>query len=163
MATAPGIPTPTDRVMRHVVQQVRLFMRDFPQLNRLVAGVEHGDRFVAWAIQDAIDDWNITPPLLSYISVASHPAPSLLIRKAASCLLEQSMILQARNHLSYSDGQGATVNSSDKAPSYQAIIGLLLSRYESSKLNMKVALNIENGWGTGVNSELRLIGAFYGL
>ena len=164
MPVGPQIPESTTRVMKEVIQLVRMYLRDYPELNRLVAGVESDSRFIAWAINDAIDDWNITPPVLySVRSVADHPAISLLVRRAAIALLESVAILQIRNHLSYSDGQGATVNASDKAPMLQSMITMLERRYETAKTKVKIAINIEGGWGVGVHSEILFTSGYYGF
>lgn len=153
----------TDRTIQNLIQQVRLYLRDYPQLNRLTAGVENGERFIAWGIQDAISDWNSAPPVIGTASVANHPAPHLLVRRAAAAVLEGVMHLQMRNHLNYSDGSGSSVQSSDKAPQLQAVIQGLLARYERDRDKMKIALNIAGGWGGGIHSELLHVGGYYGL
>ena len=154
----PAIP----QSLQNLINQVRLKMRDHPLLNRLIAGVESGDRFIAFAIAEAVDDWNATPPITASVTYDSHPSPYLLIMKAVIETLRQVMILQVRNHLTYSDGQGATVNTSDKAPALQAIIGQLSAEYEQKKQAMKIALNVEGGWDDSVSSELAVINTFYG-
>ncbi len=36
MAQVPGLTDVTERALRDLIQSVRLFLRDFPELNRLV-------------------------------------------------------------------------------------------------------------------------------
>lgn len=150
-----------DRAVWELIQQVRLFMRDYRDLNRLIAGEESSNRMIAWAIMDACDDWNSTPPLTGTIGVLSHPSSSLLIRATVISLLQSVGLLQTRNHLTYSDGSGASVNVSDKTPVLQAWINLLSSAYEMKKVRLKTGLNIEGAWGGGVHSELNLVNAYY--
>ena len=135
----PGmIAANSGRTVQEMIQQIRVFMRDFPELNRLVAGAESGDRFIAWAIQNAISDWNSTPPLLTSVTISNHPAPHLLRDRAVVDLLTSIGILQTRNHLSYSDGQGASINASDKAPALQGWSNMLRANYEQQKQKMKM-------------------------
>ncbi len=164
LVESPDLPiTKVERQILALVEQVRLFVRDYPELNRLVKGKESSDRMIAWAIQDAVDDWNSTPPLITYVDALTHPSTSLLIRGAAIALLQSVGILQTRNHLSYSDGSGVSVNSSDKAPVIQSWLQLFMNYYEQKKKQMKIALNIEGAWGGSVHSELILVNAYYAL
>ena len=151
----------TGLTMRKAIQLVRVYLRDLPGLNRLVDGVESTERFVAFGIQDALSDWNSEPPIIGYVGLTSHPAPHLLIRRAAATVLEGVMHLQVRNHLTYNDGSGATVRTSDKGSQLQGIINWMVATYDAKKKNIKIALNLEQGWG-GIHSELVLIGGYYG-
>jgi hypothetical protein len=45
------------------------------------------------------------------------------------------------------------VDVSDKTPLIQSWIQLFTNKYEQKKDRLKVALNIEGGWGGGVHSE----------
>ena len=46
------------------VSEVRLYLRDYAELNRLIDGEETSDRMLAWAVIDALDDINNTPPFI---------------------------------------------------------------------------------------------------
>lgn len=142
------------------VGTVRSFMRDYPQLNRLIQGEEHSDRLIAWAVVDCLDDFNSTPPLTGY-GLTNFPSKSLLIRGTVISLLESVGLLMTRNHLTFSDG-GIQVGVSDKTPLIQSWIQLLTNKYEQKKKDLKIALNIENGWGGGVHSEYLWTAGFYG-
>lgn len=142
------------------VSTVRLFMRDYPELNRLVAGVAHTNRQIVWAILDTLDDFNTTPPFTRF-DLSTFPSRSLLLRGVTCALLESEGILQTRNHLQFSDG-GITVGINDKTPFIQAWIQIFKNAYEDKKLKLKVAYNIEAAWGGGIHSEFRFINNFYG-
>ena len=92
------------------INLVRAKMRDFPELNRLIAGQETSDRMIALAAMEAIDDYNTTPPLLGAVGFDNFPSISLLVNGTIICILESVGILQVRNHLSYTDGQGVQIN-----------------------------------------------------
>ena len=147
--------------LQKMVNLVRMYMRDFPHLNRLIDGEESSPRMIAWAIVDAMDDFNTTPPLIGNVSVGSFPSVHLLVRGATITLLESVMMLHSRNHLSYSDG-GISVSKWDKAPLIQGILQMMKSTYEEKKLRLKVAMNIRNAWGGGVSSEYSQISGWYG-
>lgn len=150
-----------DIPLQQIISLVRAYLRDYPELNRLIKGEEHSDRMIAWAVFDCIDDWNSTPPLIGAVSLNSFPSRSLLLRGTVINLLESVGLLQTRNHLTFSDG-GIQVGVSDKTPLLQSWIQLLGNKYEEKKLKLKIAMNIEGGWGSGVHSEYLWTNGFYG-
>lgn len=156
-----GTDVPNAQIeLNNFVNQVRSFMRDYPELNRLIAGVESSNRQIVWAIFDTLDDFNSSPPFTLH-SIGSFPSKSLLIRGVVCSLLESIGLLQTRNHLQFSDG-GITVGVSDKTPFIQSWLQLFRNSYESKKEKLKVAYNIETAWGGGVHSEYRFVNNFYG-
>jgi hypothetical protein len=149
-----------DVALEQFIGSVRHFMRDYEKLNRLIAGQEHSDRMIAWAVVDALDDFNSTPPLTNY-SLTNVPAMSLLLRGTVITLLQSVGLLQTRNHLTFSDG-GLQVGVSDKTPLIQSWIQMFGNSYEEKKQRLKTALNIEGGWGGGIHSEYAWVNGFYG-
>ena len=146
------------------IHTVRLYLRDFPQLNRLVKGEESSDRMIAWAIMDFLSDFAGTPPPLGYYpleDLLTLHQQALALRGTVISLLESVAILQARNHLNFSDG-GLSVGVSDKAPLLLQIRNQLAQKYEQQKMQVKVSLNISNAWGVGEHSEYYFINGWYG-
>ena len=143
-----------------VVNMVRLFTRDHPELNRLISGVESSNRQIAWALMDTLDDFNTEPPTTNY-TIYNFPSMSLLVRGVTCSLLESIGLLQTRNHLSFSDG-GIQIGVNDKTPFIQSWLQMFRNSYEDRKRKMKQAANIEGAWGGGVGSELKVINSFYG-
>lgn len=156
---SPGIPN-ASLELKHFIQTVRTFIRDYPELNRLITGVESSNRQIVWALYDALDDFNTTPHFTSY-GLANFPSSSLLLRGTVISLLESVGLLQTRNHLQFSDG-GIQVGVSDKTPFIQSWIQLFRNSYEEKKQRIKVAINIETAWGGGIFSEYRFVNNFYG-
>ena len=142
------------------VNQVRSFMRDYKELNRLIAGEESSNRQIVWAIMDCLDDFNTTPPFTQF-NLYTFPSKSLLVRGTVITLLESIGLLQTRNHLSFSDG-GLQVGVSDKTPFIQSWLQLFKNTYEEKKTRLKVSYNIESAWGGGLYSEYRFVNGFYG-
>lgn len=146
--------------LEQFIGTVRLFMRDYPALNRLIAGEEHSDRMIAWAIVDALDDFNSTPPMTNF-GLTTFPSSSILLRGTVINLLQSVGLLMTRNHLTFSDG-GLQVGVSDKTPLIQSWIQMFSNIYEEKKKQLKIAMNIEGGWGGGVHSEYSWVNGFYG-
>lgn len=155
LESMPGI-TPTTRSF---VQMVHLFMRDHPELNRIVTGEESSDRQVAWALFDALADFNGTPPFLGHFSLEDLLAMSqhaLLMRMTTISLIESIGLLQTRNHINYSDG-GVNTGVNDKTPLLMQWLQYFKATTEQMKQRVKVSLNIQGILGpsnTGVFSEL---------
>lgn len=146
--------------LNELVNQVRLFIRDYAELNRLIDGVENSPRQIVWAIFDTLDDFNTTPPF-TFFHLFAFPSRSLFIRGVVCSLLESVGLLQTRNQLSFTDG-GIQVGISDKTPLIQSWLQVFRNAYEEKKMRVKVAINIEQAWGGGIFSEFRFINNFYG-
>jgi len=138
--------------LEQLVEVVRAYLRDFPELNRLIKDEESSKRSIAMAILDAIEDFNLDSPLGAF-TPDTFPAISLLKIGAAKYLLESVTFLQARNHLTYSDGQGVQVNESDKAPIYLNLINRLTAEWERRKMKLIARLNVRQAMGGGVTSD----------
>ena len=158
-----GLSTPSnDQTIEEYVQIIRNYLRDFPQLNRLIRGEETSNRMIAWAVVDALDDINNSPPLISHYQLSTFPYPGLLWRGAVITILESVGLLQTRNQLSYADG-GIRVSVSDKTPLIQAWLGIFRGNYEAKKSRWKIAQNIDAALGgTGLHSEYWFISGYYG-
>jgi hypothetical protein len=159
-----GIPG-VSQTMRDFVQMVRYYMRDFQELNRLVSGEESSDRQIAWAVLDAIADFNGTPhftdmSLEDLLQLRQH---SLLVRMATIGVIESVGLLQTRNHINYSNG-GVNVGVNDKTPMLMEWLKYFKASTEQLKQRVKVAINIGYILGpgnSGVHSELWAVNATY--
>jgi hypothetical protein len=145
------------------VGEVRGFLRDFTELNRLISGEETSDRMVRYCISLAVDEWNTTPPLSSH-EVSNFPSRGLLLHLTVINLLTSVGILKSRNSFAYSDG-GFTVQTEEHDSRYQRWIQMFRSTgpasFQSIR-NLKIALNLQGGWGAGLGSEYGLIHGWYG-
>jgi hypothetical protein len=159
-----GIQGMTD-TMKNFISMVRLFVRDFPELNRLVAGEESGDRFIAWAVVDAIARFNGTPHFtaLALEDLLLRNQHHLLTRMTVESLLESVGLLQTRNHINYSTG-GTNVGVNDKTPLILNWLQYFKATTEQRLQQVKVAFNIEGILGpgnSGVHSELFAVNSTY--
>lgn len=147
------------------VSDTRFFIRDFPELNRLVAGQESSDRMIALCAVNTISEFNAQPPLIGAFNFSDFVQNNWIdpLRTGTLIKLLTSVgILQTRNHLPFSDG-GLNVAVSDKTPLLQSWIQLLKMDWMQWKQQVKVAKNIAqllDGQG-GVASELFDIHGYY--
>lgn len=153
-------PLPPQLVM--VIGMVRAKLRDYPELNRLCAGQETSDRQIAMAMVEAIDDFSMTPPLLGPYTLDSFPSVSLLVDGTIIRVLQSVGLLQTRNQMNYSDGQGVQVGVNDKTPMLMQWINLFTSQYEQKKLSLKKALNLQGALnGGGVPSQYAIVNGYF--
>ncbi|MEN6550135.1 MAG: hypothetical protein ABFE07_29170 [Armatimonadia bacterium] len=129
------------------VGMLRRFLRDIDELNKLLARKESSDKQLELALDMALDDWNMTTPILNMVGYSDFPSPNLLIRGASIQVLISAGILASRNKLPYSDG-GVTVQSSDQAQEYTGWLQLIIQDYERKKQAIKVQINLESCWGS---------------
>jgi hypothetical protein len=138
--------------LEELVEMMRAFLRDYPELNRLIKDEESSKRSIAMAIMDAVEDFNLDSPLGAF-SVENFPSVSLLRIGTTKFLLESLSLLQTRNHVTYSDGQGVQVNESDKGPVYMNLANRYTSEWERRKEKLIVRMNIRQAMGGGVTSD----------
>lgn len=158
MATTAG--TATEQALDTARRLIRLFMNDTPELNRLIRTEESSDEKIDLSIALAINDYNITPPILGEAQVANFPSLYLLIYGASIQLLRSNGILQSRNELTYSSG-GVSVRIFDKTQLYQSWIANFLADYERKKAQFKLSKNINDSLACGVSSEYGILNYFW--
>jgi len=162
--TGPGavITQGPPKKLLDAITLIRAKLRDYPELNRLVAGQENSDRQIAFAVMYCVDDWNCTPPLIEDTTLASFPSMALLIDGSIVQVLQSVGLLQMRNHMRYSDGQGMQVSTSDKAPQLMGWANLFSQGYEAKKMRLKRALNLQGSLnGSGLPSEYTYINGWF--
>jgi hypothetical protein len=156
MGTTPPLST------NQFIGEVRGFVRDFPGLNRLISGEESSDRLIRYCADLAVDEWNTTPPLSAH-TIAKFPSRSVLLRLTICNLLTSVGILKSRNSFAYSDG-GFQVQTEEHDTRYQRWIQMFRTMGPASAAaiqKLKVALNIEGGWDSGVGTEYGWIHGWY--
>jgi len=144
------------RRMEKAKRYLRLFMLDTPAINRLIRQEESDAELMTFALEMAISDWNATAPFIGSVTIGSYPSLYLLMHGAAIQLLKTQGLVQARNELQYQAG-GSSFVRSNKSNYYQGWMINFANDYEVKKRNMKMAQNINRGWG-GVSSEYDRIG-----
>lgn len=152
---------PAPLTMADFVPEVRGYLRDFSELNRLISGEESSNRMIEYCVNLAIDEFNTSPPLTRY-SISAFPSRTILLYLTICHLLTSVGILKSRNRFQYSDG-GWSSDTEQQDSLYQNWIQLMRSQVKPQAQALKIALNIEGGWGAGVGSEYGWIHGWYGL
>ena len=148
-----------DPKVRTFLGRVRSWMKDFAHKNRLLVDEEANDASLLVYLEVAVDDFNNTTMPRTSFTFANFPSYALLLWGTVIQALTGEQLLQIRNRLNYTDG-GLTVATSDKAGDYAAVIQALLMKYERQKQDLKVFLNVEDGFG-GIPSEYSTVDFFY--
>jgi hypothetical protein len=143
------------------VPEVRAFIRDFPELNRIITGQESSNRLINYCANLAVDEFNTMPPLTRY-GITNFPSRNILLYLTICHLLFSVGILKSRNRFQYSDG-GWSSDTEQQDTLYLNWIRLLRGQITPQAQALKIALNIEGGWGAGVGSEYGWIHGWYGL
>lgn len=154
-------PLSTAERLEYLVDYIREFMRDHAELNRLVAGEEHGDRLISMAIFDAVDQISSMPPP---VPVSIENIPVHLIRKGSvTFLLESLGLLMTRNQLNYRTGRGTGIGLQDKTPMLMNWISQFKAQFVSETKDWKIAENLREALqGSSLYSEYSVINGLYG-
>ena len=154
------LPEIDDPVINQLAEYTRMYLRDYPELNRLTEGYDHSPRHIRWAIIDTLSDWAATPPFIgqNLQLIVYRNLQGLFCRGVAINLLESLGILHMRNHLAYSDG-GVNVQT-ENPEMIQSWLRMMKSEYEMKKQRLLIALNIESALSptaSGLQSEYYFI------
>ena len=127
-------------------EELRNFIRDKAELNTLIGVQETSDALLSVAIDDALDDWNNTPPIITRYTINNFPIKSLLKTGATIFVLRSAGIGKSRNHLTYNDG-GISIEKDEKTGLYQSWIDRFEQLWEKRKSDYKMQLNLRACWG----------------
>lgn len=128
------------------IHDVRLYMGDFPEFNRLIEGQEASNEKVRLAIRITVDHFNNIPPkLAARYTVEDFPNGQILIHGAIIELLRMNGIVQSRNFLQFNDSN-VQFQVNDKAQDYRGWVQSLIQQYQRNLEKTKVALNAEEGY-----------------
>jgi len=132
---------------------LRTFIKDFDFLNRLLKfKFENTSGELDLYLNMALSFLNAVPPYIGPFTFSTFPIPNLIIHQGTIECLTSNGIVAARNELTYNNG-GITVKVSDGSR-YLNLLQLLYRGTEaeiSALKNIKIAMNIQAGWG-GVSS-----------
>lgn len=135
----------------NLVRDIRMFMRDYPELNVLVKGEESTDKFIAQAILSMLSDFAGTPPPLGWFDLSTlvnnHFMGALCREGSISFLLKSLILLMQRNLLPFSDG-GISVNLEHKLNTLITLQRQYEHAWETAKVEKKKQMNIASIMGT---------------
>lgn len=145
-----------------IIEEVRSYLRDYKELNRLILGEETSTFQMRWLLAGVLSRIADSPPLLGFFQVSQVPRYLLRDGLVAEALLSAA-IFYARNSLEYTDGQiGVRL---DKHREYLAMGQLFYARFENSLREWKMSTNIAGAMNAnyGMHSDYFYFSAgFYG-
>lgn len=127
--------------------EVREFIADYAENNHLLDGEEFSDTRISLAVELAISEFNLMPPL-GAVSVYSFISQGKALLMTGVCwkLFEGQSALLARNHMNYSDG-GISLPIEERMALYQGLAESFKAQFLSSAPRIKQNLNLDAGWG----------------
>jgi len=119
-------------------EEVREFLRDFPDKNPLVDGVEFSDAEAEKAIKRTISMANVVARPTSY-TASNFPNDYVLLMGVCSYLLKSEATRQLRNEAMYQDGNIQPVGLDNKQQAYAA----LAAQFNQEFIQMLTAIKIQ--------------------
>jgi hypothetical protein len=144
------------------IEQIRIALLDYEELNELIAREEVGDTEIKHAVNRAIEEFNSLPPPLSAYTFLNFPSKEILILGTISNLLLSGAILHFRNQLNYNAG-GISVSTHDKGPAYQALSERINMRFKKMSEDLKASINVSAmlNRNAGIGSDYGLLNWYW--
>lgn len=142
------LPAGTNWTTDQAIEAVRTYLGDRPENNKIIPGFEVSRDAIRLAVELTIDEFNTTPPFMSF-TLETFPNKTVIIHGAIVHCLIMAGIVQSRNYLQFSDG-GISEILGDRAQQYQGWIQQItgsIKNYKQSAEEIKIAINMERGWG----------------
>lgn len=141
--------------MSQFVGEVRDYLRDYPELNRLIVGEETSNKQIEYAVNLALDEWNSTPPPIKH-TLSNFPSRTILLMLTLIYILHSAGMKKSRDHLPFNDG-GFVVPAEEQTTLYSNWISMLRNQVNPLIARLKVALNIEGSGEAAAASEYSMI------
>jgi len=117
---------------------LRTYLRDTPELNTLVDGIEYSNAMFLVTLMLVLDDINASPPPLGMFLTRDVPS-GILLDGVVYRLLSSAAILYARNAISFMSG--TTTVQLDQYRIYLQMAADYRSAYKESLNQWKISLN----------------------
>lgn len=156
----PVVATPATPIIV-TEDQVRRFMRDYPDKNILLDDVEFDQDDVNQGIEMVTSAYNIITPLTN-VSPQAWPANQqyLLLLGVSWYLIKSCSFLQLRNQATYQDGDIAPIGIDDKFPLYMNLWQTLKAEWDQLVKQAKIQANLECIYGA-MSSGYRNVSRFH--
>ena len=120
---------------------LRLFMRDYPESNVLLADSEFSNTEMDRAIRRAIDQANVIGRSTSY-TITSFPNAYVLEHGAAAHLLKMEAMRQLRNEATFQDGNIQPVGLDNKQGAYLQMAAAFQQEFVQMVTTLKISENM---------------------
>jgi hypothetical protein len=122
---------------------LRLFLRDYPESNTLLGESDFSDAELARSIRRAIEQANIIGRPTGY-SVTSFPSAYILEHGAAAHLLKSEALRQLRNQATFQDGNVQPVGLDNKQGEYLQQASLFMQEFTQMVTTIKISENMNS-------------------
>jgi len=143
---------PVPEAYRLKVEKLRDFLRDRPELNKLLEDQESPDDALYQALLDGMDYINYEVGYETSYTIDDFPSWKIVRDAAVLEILVSAGIGSARNTLTYNDGGGIMSQDSDVYGRYMAYYNQLVQKLQVAVSNLKLRANIDNGWGSSYSA-----------
>lgn len=137
--------------------QVRMFLRDYPNKNILLDDVQFTDAELNNAVEFTVDNFNAITPQTMF-NAMGFPNKYVLLLGVSRFLLMSESMLQIRNQATYQDGDIAPIGIDDKQAAYAQLAQQLKAEWDELTRGMKTQANMESAYrtlGSGYRSVTR--------
>ena len=143
----PVVATPATPVIV-TVDQIRRFMRDYPDRNILIDDVEFPQDDINQGVEMVTSNYNAVTPQTGLIpqSWPTHLQYVLMLGVAAY-LMKSAAFLQLRNQATYQDGDIAPIGIDDKYALYMQMSQALKAEWDELVRQIKTQNNLESAYG----------------
>lgn len=138
---------PVPEAARLKVEKLRNFLRDRPELNKLLADEESTDIDLYQALLDGMDYINYEVGYETSYTLDDFPSWKIMRDAAVLEILVSAGIGSARNTLTYNDGGGVMSQDSDVYGRYMAYYNQLVVKLQNSVTQFKMTKNINDAYG----------------
>jgi hypothetical protein len=133
-------------------EDVRFFISDYPEVNRLLGEEEFSDEYIHKCQQFAIANYNDMAPFTQY-QIEEFPFFTVLLHGTLYYMLRGAGLKRARNKLAYNAGD-ATVDDEAVSDLYLSLSDNFRGLFENKARETKIAENMKKGW-SNVRSPYR--------
>ncbi len=156
----PVVATPATPIIVST-DQIRRFMRDYPDKNILLDDVEFSQDDVNQGVEMVTSKYNAVTPQTSQ-NAAGWPShlQYVLLLGVAAYLIKSGAFLQLRNQATYQDGDIAPIGIDDKYPLYLQFAQALQAEWDEMVRAIKTQNNLESAYGS-LSSGYRNVARFH--
>jgi len=145
------------------IDEIRMFLRDIPDMNILLDTMEFKDADIRLAMKLTMYKYNAMTPM-SYYEDPSYLNGYLLLLGTCSILLRSEGVRQLRNQVTAQDGNISPVGLDEKQALYTAWADRFGGEFEEMAQRIKIELNMESVYGGpsagGFSSGYRYMGRY---
>jgi len=132
--------------MTITVDTIRTYVNDTEAFNILLDGeLQSGDALISLAMELAISDFNLVPPVTSYV-LEGFAFDTVLLYGTLHHLANSEAEKQLRNQVNFSS-QGMQSSIDDKQPAYSGLASYYKQLFDSKVKELKTYMNTADAWG----------------